>query len=231
MKSSPLSRAVLALNSSPEIQVHILAPGPIELAVPDCLICEVGDPQSTGLVWHRMRPGLPSECLGRTVRSRSDNRLTANANLFHIPEVISWLVTCSAWHLRDTQRLRVRGALHELLLNALEHGTLELGFRAKRQALAEGRYEELLMQRLTEPRLKNRHVAIQVRYERHAKCLTYRIADEGKGFRWRSVLKRLQRGGKSAAVSGRGIFLARSLFPSLTYNDRGNEATMTVPLA
>jgi anti-sigma regulatory factor (Ser/Thr protein kinase) len=145
--------------------------------------------------------------------------------------MISWMVSCSELTLPDTQRLRIRGALHELLLNAVEHGTLELGFQAKRKALAEGRYEELLLQRLTQPHLKDRQVAIQIRHEKDAKSLTYRIADEGNGFNWHRFLENSYGGDGSDEINGRGIFLARSLFPSLTYNDRGNEVTITVPLS
>jgi len=31
-------------------------------------------------------------------------------------------------------------------------------------------------------------------------------------------------------ASGRGIFLTRSFFPDITYNEKGNEVRFTVPL-
>jgi anti-sigma regulatory factor (Ser/Thr protein kinase) len=125
----------------------------------------------------------------------------------------------------------LRGALHELLLNAVEHGTLELGFRTKRQALAEDRYEAVLRRRAAETRFKDRQITIQVSYEKEVKHLSYRIIDEGKGFMWRRFLTQSPGAGRTAALSGRGIFLARSFFPDLTYNDRGNEVSISVPFA
>jgi anti-sigma regulatory factor (Ser/Thr protein kinase) len=78
--------------------------------------------------------------------------------------------------------------------------------------------------------LNDRSVVIHVLYDKTAKTLRYRIADEGAGFKWRSMLSRTQDACRSEDVNGRGIYLAKSLFPDLTYNDRGNEVTITVPL-
>lgn len=231
MTSPPMSRTVLILDSCRETQAQILVPGPVDRALSDGMIAEGSLPQNTGPVQHQLRPQLSGDLVEQTIRGRSEHRLIVNHDPVHIQEMISWLVSYSAWGLPDIQRLRMRGALHELLLNAVEHGTLELGFEAKRKALAEGRYKDLLMQRLAQPRLKDRHVTVHVRYEKGARSLTYRIADEGNGFNWRRLLTSSCSGGEADGANGRGIFLARSLFPGLTYNDRGNEVTMTVPLS
>jgi anti-sigma regulatory factor (Ser/Thr protein kinase) len=156
--------------------------------------------------------------------------LTLDAEPAHIPQVVAWLLRTTAAPLPEPQRWHLRGAFYELLLNAIEHGTLELGFQAKQRALAEGRYEAVLRQRLNEPRLKDRKVTIQVFAEPDVRRLTYRITDEGQGFMWRQRLMQSHDAGQGAAVSGRGIFLVRSFFPSLTYNDQGNEVAFSVPL-
>ncbi|MGE3977521.1 MAG: ATP-binding protein, partial [Nitrospira sp.] len=67
-------------------------------------------------------------------------------------------------------------------------------------------------------------------YDKEANSLVYRITDEGKGFKWQSLLARSQEACKSEDTNGRGLFLARSFFPCLTYNERGNEVTITVSL-
>lgn len=90
--------------------------------------------------------------------------------------------------------------------------------------------EAVLRQRLTDARLKDRWVAIHVLDEPDVPRLTYRISDDGNGFLWRRFLTPSPDAGPAAALSGRGIFLARAFFPSLTYNDRGNAVTITVPL-
>jgi anti-sigma regulatory factor (Ser/Thr protein kinase) len=160
---------------------------------------------------------------------RLEYRLTMAPDLACLPRVIAWLMRTSVPMCPEMLQLHVRGALHELLFNAVEHGSLELFSENKRKALDEDRYDELLEQRRNDPRYKDRKVVIDVVCDRDSRVSTYRITDEGKGFDWRRTVGRSQDfGGEDAG--GRGIFLVRSLFPSLTYNDRGNEVTFTVPL-
>lgn len=162
---------------------------------------------------------------------RSEYRLTVDSDPAHIPGVISWLIKTTASTLPPIRRLHLRGALQELLFNAVEHGNLEIQYQEKQKALMEGRYEQLLAHRLAQARLRDRRVIMHVLYDKDANSLMYRIIDEGKGFKWRSLLARFQEVCKSEDTNGRGMFLARSFFPCLTYNEQGNEVTITVPLA
>ena len=180
---------------------------------------------------YRARHLLPGNLADLSGVRRSEHRLIVDSDPAHVPGVISWLMKTTASMLSEIQRLHLRGALQELLINAVEHGNLEIPYKEKEQALAKGGYEALLAQRLGQSRLKNRQVAIHVFYAKEAKSLLYRIADEGAGFQWRDVLAAPQETYSIDAKSGRGIFLARTLFPGLTYNDRGNEVTFAVPLS
>jgi two-component system, cell cycle response regulator len=161
---------------------------------------------------------------------RCEYRVTVDSDPAHIPGIMSWLIKTTASPVPPLQRLQLQGALQELLFNAIEHGNLEIVYREKQEALAAGRYEQLLAGRLAQSRLKDRRVTIQARYDKSGNSLTYRITDEGRGFGWRALLARSQDMCESQDASGRGIFLTRSFFPSLAYNERGNEATVTVPL-
>jgi anti-sigma regulatory factor (Ser/Thr protein kinase) len=136
----------------------------------------------------------------------------------------------TAMMLPGERQLRLRGALQELLVNAVEHGNLEISHDEKKRAMAEGRYEALLLERLAQPTLKDRRVVVHASYDKPAGRLIYRIADEGKGFDWRLMLDRQIEGDKSNGGNGRGLLLVRSLFPGLSYNERGNEVTLAVPL-
>jgi len=161
---------------------------------------------------------------------RAEYRLTVDSDPTHIPAMISWLLKTTASTLPPVRRLHLRGALQELLFNAIEHGNLEIVYREKQEALTAGRYEQLLSCRLAQARLRDRRVCIHVAHDKDANNLVYRITDEGKGFKWQSLLARSQEVCESEGVNGRGVFLARSFFPSLTYNERGNEVTLTVSL-
>lgn len=179
---------------------------------------------------YRARHLLPGDLADLSGVRRSECRLAIDSDPAHVPGILSWLMKTTASTLPDTQRLHLRGALQELLINAVEHGNLEIAFREKQQALAKGEYESLLQERLAQPRIRNRQVTVHVLYEREAKRVGYRITDEGAGFPWRGLLNQSEEAIGIEGGSGRGIFLTRSLFPDLTYNDRGNEATITVPL-
>ena len=177
----------------------------------------------------RARNLLPADFADIPGLCRSEYRLTVNSEPTHIPKLISWLVKTTASTLSPIRRLHLQGALQELLFNAIEHGNLEIHYKEKQQALAEGQYEQLLAHRLAQARLRDRRVIIHVLHEKDGNGLVYRITDEGKGFKWRSLLTRSQDVCESEE-NGRGIFLARSFFPCLTYNERGNEVTITVSL-
>ncbi len=207
--------------------LHLL---PADLAIKfrsmgDFAVFERANRQQPGFVLHEARPRSR-----RNVDDRTMYRMTMQANPVYIPQTISRVIQQSVKILAGTDRRRVRSALHELLLNAVEHGALEVGFQEKRQALADGRYDELLSERLNSDLFKRRLIFVCILYDREDKCLTYSVVDEGEGFSWRQLFASLRDVCKFDAANGRGVFLARSLFPSLRYNDLGNEATITVPL-
>lgn len=178
----------------------------------------------------RARHMLPADLAETPGVHRSEYRLIVDSNPAHIPGIVSWLIKTTALTLPETRRLQLRGTLQELLFNAMEHGNLEIFYREKQQALSEGRYDALLSQRLSTPRLRDRTVTVHVRHDKRDKTLEYRIADEGNGFKWRSLLNRSLESCRSEDANGRGIFLARSFFPHLRYNDAGNEVVVRVPL-
>ncbi|MDP3596077.1 MAG: ATP-binding protein, partial [Nitrospirota bacterium] len=59
---------------------------------------------------------------------------------------------------------------------------------------------------------------------------TYQIADDGKGFNWKSRGNLRLDACPTGDASGRGIFLTQSFFPDLRYNEKGNEVTFAVRL-
>ncbi len=182
------------------------------------------------LALQRARDLMPGDLGDIPGVCRAEYRLTVDSDPTHIPAMISWLIKTTASTLPPVRRLYLRGALQELLFNAIEHGNLEIVYQEKQEALTEGRYEQLLVRRLAQPRLRDRRVCIHVAHDTDANGLVYRITDEGKGFKWQSLLARSQEVCESEGANGRGVFLARSFFPSLTYNERGNEVILTVSL-
>jgi len=160
----------------------------------------------------------------------ADYRLSVDSDPAHIPGIVSWLIKTTASTFSSIRQLQLRGALQELLFNAIEHGNLEISGEEKCQALMEGQYEQLVVQRRSQARLRDRNVVIQILRDRGVDQMVYRITDEGSGFKWRALFERSHEVCESEAGNGRGIFLTRAWFPALVYNDRGNEVSLTVPL-
>ena len=177
----------------------------------------------------RARQHVSGELMDLPEASRLECRLTMGLDLDGVPRVIAWLMNVSVRSFPESRQLQVRGALQELVFNAIEHGSLDVCSDDKRKALYEGRYDAMLEERRNDPRYRDRKVVIAVIRDRDKACLTYRVTDEGKGFDWRRSLCQSQdTGGEDA--SGRGIFLVQAFFPTLSYNELGNEVTFTVPL-
>jgi DNA-binding response OmpR family regulator len=148
-----------------------------------------------------------------------------------VESTVTWLVQGTAMGLVAARQLHLRSALQELVMNAVEHGCLELHYHDKIEAVAKDQYDELIQRRQQDARFRDRRVSIRAIYDKRQQILTYQIADEGKGFNWKSRMNSVFEVCSTGDASGRGVFLARSFFPDIAYNDRGNEVMLTVPLA
>jgi two-component system cell cycle response regulator len=157
-------------------------------------------------------------------------RLIIGTDLACVEGTVSWLLQATARLLPESQRLHVRATLIELMLNAVEHGSLEICYRDKRDALDTDRYEALVAGRRHDPRFSGRKVTASASYDKRARTIRYAVSDEGRGFPWRRLLNRSGDGCRTDDVNGRGLFLARALFPNLSYNEAGTEASFIVPL-
>ena len=148
----------------------------------------------------------------------------------YVESTVTWLIQGTAVGLVETRQLHLRAALQELVMNAVEHGCLELRYHDKIEAMAKDRYDELIQRRRQDARFRDRRVTIRAIYDKRQRMVTYQIADEGKGFNWKSCVNPRVDVCPTGDASGRGVFLAHSFFPDIAYNERGNEVMFTVPL-
>lgn len=109
----------------------------------------------------------------------------------------------------------------EMLINAIEHGNLELSYQEKTQLLDDESYYDELKRRKQLPRYKDRKVG--VRFTVNDESLTVCIQDDGKGFDWRGLPPTRDR---VTDVHGRGICMTRYYFDEVHFNDKGNEVTL-----
>lgn len=111
--------------------------------------------------------------------------------------------------------------IYELLLNAVEHGTLGIGFETKTLLLREGRWKEEIARRLSLPEYAGKEVDIKLTYNEQECRLS--IADQGQGFPWKDYIGRPM-GDK--LPNGRGLWIAfNSKFDRIDFNPAGNEVT------
>jgi DNA-binding response OmpR family regulator len=133
--------------------------------------------------------------------------------------VVNQLLLC-AENICGKAKIREVGlGLYEIIINAIEHGNLEITFEEKWQALERGDYEELLRERLSNPAFSERQVVID--YQMIPGELHCVVRDEGKGFNWRHV-PYPDPPNRLLLPCGRGIFLARIYLDRVEFNEKGN---------
>ena len=121
----------------------------------------------------------------------------------------------------STDEMRIAMALSEALLNAIEHGNLEVS-STLREGDDEG-YARLIKERSHQSPYAERRVDLIAR--KSAEEVVYVVQDEGPGFN-PDDLPDPTDPANLEKVSGRGVLLIRSLMDSVTYNERGNQITM-----
>jgi anti-sigma regulatory factor (Ser/Thr protein kinase) len=113
------------------------------------------------------------------------------------------------------QGYKLHTALHELVINAMMHGNLELSsaYRTVNEL-----YDTLqLMERLVQGEKGDRR--IRVTYTTTDQWLEITVEDEGEGFDFTSY-----QSPETHAISGRGIMVVQSSVDRLTYSDAGRKA-------
>jgi len=124
---------------------------------------------------------------------------------------------------REQSRLGI--ALAEALSNAIIHGNLEVSSHA-RERVDDSYYDLIMTRRAREP-YASRAVHINMRFSQSSATIV--IRDQGKGFD-RAKLADPTAEENLLAPSGRGILLMRAYTNALSWNESGNEVTLTTVL-
>jgi two-component system, cell cycle response regulator len=110
---------------------------------------------------------------------------------------------------------------YELLINAIEHGNLEIGYDGKADLLRTGLWQHEIERRLAMARYRDRFVEATV--HRKADGTYVIIEDAGAGFNWRDYMR--VDAARATHLNGRGIAKANHLsFDKLSFNEAGNRA-------
>lgn len=123
----------------------------------------------------------------------------------------------------DRDRLQIGMALDEAIVNAMQHGNLEVE-SSLRDGDVEDQYYELIRQRKDKTPYCHRRVRIEAEFSDQHICV--QISDDGSGFDPLSVPDPTTEENLHRS-SGRGLFLIKSFMDQVAYNKAGNQITLT----
>ena len=113
----------------------------------------------------------------------------------------------------------MRMGLHELIVNAIEHGNLELDSELKNRR----NYMDILKRRAAQPQFCERRVTVEVIIAANAfSCV---ISDQGPGFDWH-LLPDPTDPENLFKPHGRGVIMAGNFFDEFFFNEFGNQVTV-----
>jgi anti-sigma regulatory factor (Ser/Thr protein kinase) len=114
---------------------------------------------------------------------------------------------------------RAAKGLAELLCNAIEHGSLEIGYELKGVLLAQNAWRAEVDRRLSIEPYASRSVELVFTRKNGGSCVV--ITDEGPGFDWKRYLAVSP--ARASDRHGRGIAHVRArCFDTLSYNAKGD---------
>ncbi len=117
--------------------------------------------------------------------------------------------------------------LTELMINAVEHGNLGIGYNEKTKLNANNEWEKEVSRRLALPLNKDKYVSIE--FSRDMNEIKFLIADQGRGFDWEQYMEISP--SRIFDNHGRGIAMANLIsFDQLEYLETGNKVSVTVSL-
>jgi len=117
--------------------------------------------------------------------------------------------------------------LSELLINAIEHGNLGIGYDDKTLFVSEGCWQAEINKRLELPENKDKFAKLSFR--RSEKSIEIIIKDKGEGFDWKKYVN--VDPARAFDNHGRGIALAAMLgFSQLSYHEGGSKVYATILL-
>ena len=156
--------------------------------------------------------------------TKSSAKLINNANFQfrNLKDVtaVSSLLACTC-----DEPEKIAMGLSELMINAVEHGNLEIGYEEKSRLRQIGQWESEIAKRLEFPENINKVATIEV--INTPECVSFTITDQGNGFDWSEYMEFDT--SRVMDNHGRGIAMANQLyFSMLKYEGTGNKVTVTV---
>jgi CheY-like chemotaxis protein len=118
--------------------------------------------------------------------------------------------------------------LKELMINAVEHGNLNITYLEKLELMLEDSWQQEVERRLLLPENKNKYATLAYETDPHNIIIT--IKDQGQGFKWQSYLD-FDPVRMASDPHGKGIAIAKvTSFPHMEFKNGGSEIVCRIPL-
>lgn len=173
--------------------------------------------QNSQILYQRdLQSNLTGSIAGTFVMDNDPFNVRAYANL-----VSNFLYNSNFIDQDGRERLHV--AIFEMLMNAVEHGNCDISYKEKTEWLeTKGDILELLREKTKDPEVRRKRVYFSYRITPERSYFT--IRDQGKGFDWRSQMKKREEQ-VNFGLHGHGIQMTNHYMENLSYNDAGNEVS------
>ena len=124
-------------------------------------------------------------------------------------------------YINGEKRDRLRMALFEMLMNAVEHGNCDISYEEKTEWLEShgGDILDLIREKVRDPEIRGKKVYFTYRITPERSFFT--VKDEGEGFDWRQRVE--PQDDVNLSQHGHGIRMTNYYIENLSYNDKGNE--------
>ncbi|MBF0549864.1 MAG: response regulator [Deltaproteobacteria bacterium] len=139
--------------------------------------------------------------------------------------VVNQALSCASNIVKVEELSGLSIGLYEIILNAMEHGNLEINFDEKTRLIETNTYLGAMIERKCYAAFSSRTVKVISHINKTR--IKVIVRDNGPGFDWRSKIGELEEMDPMELLNhGRGILLARINFDEIRYNEAGNVVTL-----
>jgi len=160
-----------------------------------------------------IKESIPSLVMQRSLTMKFDSEVGI------IPRVVDFLIAETGTMFTKDELINVELGLVELMMNAVEHGNLNITYQEKNKALETNSLIELYEERKVDERYQGRKVTVL--YNQNQEGCEWMISDEGNGFDYHDLPDPTSND-NLLDMSGRGIFISKFMFDGLEYLGKGN---------
>jgi anti-sigma regulatory factor (Ser/Thr protein kinase) len=155
-----------------------------------------------------------------------ENQKFAIGNYLTTAEEITHRITRNLKKYLDSSDLKmIRISLREIIINAIEHGNLEISFGDKSSAMMEDSYFETVRARQMHPDFISRKVYID--YSVNSDRVIYTVTDEGPGFDHEEFFNNDIISDENMFLAhGRGLTMTKNTFDQVIFNNKGNRVQL-----